>query len=333
MSVRTPASPALLLVLASLLLAPAPARAAAIIDNGRIQLGVDFFGQLNPTSLIGPPSPVNGTQEVGLRFLPNGNEATAHDCLCEGWGVGIGDTLASGSANNFHGIAGLFPVGFSSTPTTATSTVAMGPLLVTHDFAPAVETADLYRVTVTILNQGPAINDLRYRRTFDWDVEPTAFLEYVSIGGSSAATAVLGTSNDGFVSSDPFAPNTSGGVGTVVFGDFTDSGFFDQGANFDFGFGPLGTAETREFEIFYGASSTEAEAFSALAAVGAEVYSLGQTSNDPGGLGLPTTAGHPTNTFMFGFAGVGGNVVPEPSTALLVGLGLTALVVTRRGRR
>ena len=164
------------------------ANAQAIIDNGTIQLGVDELGQLNIPG--GVPSPVSATTDVGLRHLPTGNEATSHGCLCEGWGVGIGDTGVFGSANNDRGVENLTPVSFASTASTATSTVALtsGELEVTHFFAPSTETPDLYEVKVSITNtSGVDIADLRYTRTFDWDVEPDTFDEVVTISGTSPA--------------------------------------------------------------------------------------------------------------------------------------------------
>jgi type IV pilus assembly protein PilY1 len=282
------------------------ASAAAIITNGTVTLGVDDLGQLNVPG--GMPSPVSRTTLVGLRFNETGNEATSHGCLCEGWGVGIGGTGIGGFANNATGIGGLTPVSFTSTATTATSVVSagMGALEVTHAFAPAAETPNLYRVTVSITNtSGSDIANLLYRRTFDWDVEPTTFTEFVTIGGSAAATSVIGAVNNGFCNSNVFtacAPLTAGGSG-----DFTDIGPGDIGANFDFNFGALADGETFTFEIFYGAALTEVGAIAALAAVGAEVFSLGQCSRDAAGTGAGGC-----NTFMFGFRGVGGTPVEEP---------------------
>jgi hypothetical protein len=289
---------------------------AAVISNGTVILGVDTFGQLNVGG--GAPSPVTGTTSVGLRFVPTGNEATSHGCLCEGWGVGIGGG-ASGSANNDDGVVGLSSVSFVSDATSATSVVSMGGALqVTQSFAPAAETANLYRVAVSIKNtSGADIADLRYTRTFDWDIEPTTFSEYVTIGGSAAASAVLLAIDNGFVSSDPFGSRPTFGNT----GDFVDAGPGDIGANFDFGFGALKDGETFSFDIFYGAALTELGALSALAAVGAEVYSLGQASSDPLGLGLART-----NTFMFGFKGVGGQAIPDPTGTVPLPAGIWMLL-------
>lgn len=306
----------------------ASASAAAIITNGTVTLGVDDLGQLNVPG--GAPSPVSGTTSVGLRFNATGNEATSHGCLCEGWGVGIGGTATGGFANNAIGTAGLALISFASDATTATSVVSVagGALEVTHAFAPAAETPNLYRVTVTIKNtSGSDIANLLYRRTFDWDVEPTTFSEFVTIGGTAGATAVLAAVDNGFCSSDVFSACSPliGGSG-----DFTDIGPADIGSNFDFDFGMLKDGESFTFEIFYGAALTEVGALSALAAVGAEVFSLGQCASDPRGVG---EAG--CNTFAFGFKGVGGRpiddpVIPVPAALPLFLAGLAGFGALRR---
>jgi hypothetical protein len=289
-------------------------RAGAIIDNGTIQLGVDNFGQLN----IPGPSSAGGTPNVGLRFLGTNNEATAAGCLCEGWGVA--DTISSVAAwaNNDSGSGNIILQSFSSTADSATSVVADGTGIfkVTHKYTPDSRTPFLYRTEVTIENTGSTAVDLRYRRVMDWDVEPTPFNEFSTIQGTAGASNVLFASNNGFATSNPLAgPSDIGAVG-----DFVDVGPFDHGALFDFGFGLLEAGKSFSFDIFYGAAPTETLALSALAAVGAEVYSFGQPA---GG----ATTGEP-NTFIFAFKGVGGSpVVPIPTPALLpglIGLGLTA---------
>lgn len=310
----------------------ASASAAAIISNGTVTLGVDDEGQLNVPG--GAPSPVTGTTAVGLRFNETGNEATSHGCLCEGWGVGIAGTGTGGSANNDDGIFGLSVVSFASDAMTATSVVSAGggALQVTHAYAPTTETPNLYRVTVTIENtSGADIANLLYRRTFDWDVEPTTFNELVTIGGTAGATSVLKVTNDGFCSSSVFAAcNTIGGA---PLGDITDFGPFDHGANFDFDFGALLAGESFTFEIFYGAALTEGGAIAALAAVGAEIFSLGQCSTDAAGTGAGGC-----NTFAFGFKGVGGtpidpNPIPVPAALPLFLAGLAGFGALRRRKK
>ncbi|MCB1363902.1 MAG: hypothetical protein KDK02_07260 [Rhodobacteraceae bacterium] len=325
--------------LAAAVLAAGAASAQAVISNGTVELGVDQDGQLNIFS--GNPSAHDGTLYTGLRHVATNLESTAHGCLCEGWGVGRGDTMVSGAANNDRGGAvGLTNVSFSSTASTATTVTDLnsGGLRVTHAFAPSAATSSLYEVKVTITNtSAAAISDVRYTRTFDWDVEPNTYEDVVTIRGTATTSTLLYSGNDGFVDSDPFAGRSEIG-GQLPNTDFVDFGPYDQGTNFDFGFGALAAGESYDFSIFYGATRTESAALAALAAVGAELYSLGQPSSDPLGTGTGTLFGSPvdTATFIFGFAGVGGtpiSPIPVPAAAIMLLGGIGALGGLRLGRR
>lgn len=180
---------------------------------------------------------------------------------------------------------------------------------------------------------GAAIEDLRYTRVMDWDIDPTAFSEYSTIQGTAAATAVRYADDNGFSSADPFGFRSNIADGAV--GDFVDSGPKDHGAIFDFGFGALAVDASFSFDIFYGAAPTERDALAALSKVGAEVYSFGQSSKDKDGAG-----GSGLNTFIFAFSGVGGVVVPPPNPSavpvpaagwlMLAGLGALAGVCRSR---
>lgn len=284
------------------LLAPQPQALAhpanAIIDNGTVQLGVWDEGHLNVPG--GDPSSGTGTTSMGLRYLPTGAEATAPGCLCEGWGVADATSGVAGYANEaVDGVVNLTPVGFVFDATSAVSTVEVGTTFrVTHDYHPSPDTANLYEVDVTVENISADPVDLRYRRVMDWDIEPTAFNEFVTIQGTAAAADVLFASNNGFASANPLSgPSDLGQTG-----DFVDAGPSDHGALFDFGFGNLDPGDTKSFRTFYGAAGNEADALSALAAASAEIYSFGQpTSSDP-------SVGEP-NTFIFAFADVGGTPI------------------------
>ncbi|MGH7855744.1 MAG: hypothetical protein ACREQY_00305 [Candidatus Binatia bacterium] len=296
---RAVSVPALALVLAST--ATAEATGGAVIDNGTVQLGVHDQGHLNVFE--GTPSSGTGTPYVGLRYLPTGAEATAPGCLCEGWGAADGISGVSGYANEaVDGIQNMMPVTFSSTGSSAESVVEIGGTLrVSHDYRPSA-TPNLYEVTVTIENIGASTIEPRYRRVMDWDVEPTAFSEFVT-ANIGDATALLYNNNDGFTTANPLGSQSSGGVSPLVTGNFEDLGPNDHGALFDFGFDELEPGESTSFRIFYGATGTEEAALSALAIVQAEAFSLGQPDTENG----PTT-GEP-NTFIFAFAGIGGTPV------------------------
>lgn len=334
------------------------AEAAGILSNGTVALGVKDSGALNVsggTTIYGPSftSPGSGTVGgTGVRGLfvngTSGYEATYPGCLCEGWGAAIASLGTTGYDGN--GVAGITPVSavFGTDGMghgIATTVVTIGGVLeVTHNFKPSAS-AYLYQVDVTLKNisgmaLGTGATDLRYTRLMDFDTEPTAFSEFITISGHPA-TNLLTTSDDGFEPANPLFPTSSIAGCAPVGANFTDCGPTDHGARFDFGFGALAAADDpttpdvdeslRTFTIFYGAAPTEALADLARAVVGAEVYAYGQ----PNVTGGPST-GSPI-TYIFGFKGVGGvappppgGSVPAPATLGLLGAGLLGLGSMRR---
>ncbi len=289
-----------LLVSLSLLVGVARAHAPqgdAIITNGTVTLGVHPQGHLNVGG--GPASCQTRTTFVGVRYNVTGCEATAPGCLCEGFGVSYNESVTGFANESVGGVSNITVLSFLKDATTATSVIQIGQLMVTQAYMPSVS-PNLYQDVVTITNTGAtAVTDVNYRRVMDWDVEPTAFNEFVTIF-EGTATALEESTNDGFAHPSPLQPRCNV-VSPCVPGPFTDLGPDDHGALFDFNFGGLAPGQSVTFRIFYGGASTEAEAIAALVAVGAEVYSLGQTSTDP-------TTGTP-NTFIFAFAGVGGRPI------------------------
>ncbi|MCK0114331.1 cell wall-binding repeat-containing protein [Ornithinimicrobium sp. F0845] len=285
-------------------IAPQDGEEWVTITNGTVMLGVWASGELNvPANLAQPPGAVDGTTDVGLRYVPTGYEATADGCVCEGWGVADFTTGLSASANRDWGppTSNITVESFTTSPSSASSIVlvkddaGLDALRVTHDYHPSA-TPNLYAVDVTVENLTDEPVDPRYRRVMDWDIQPTAFSEYSTIQGTEAATDVLFASNDGFAQADPLSgPSDLGSTG-----DFVDVGPDDHGALFDFGFDEVAPGETLSFTTYYGAAGTEAAADAALAVVGAEVYSYGQPDTETG-----PTNGDP-NTFIFAFSGVGG---------------------------
>ena len=318
----------LLLAAAAAILIPAAANAQAIINNGVVRLGINETGELNFDD--GAPHPGALTNIVGLRSVATGHEATADGCTCEGWGAAVSgvDTVfrntavgssAVGSSSMVTDYAG---PGTEGTFANSTVTSASGALLVKHNYH-ASATPFLYQVDVTITNTtaGDFTNATLYRRTMDWDIEPTPFNEYSTIQGAAGAANVIEADNNGFCNSNPLS-GTCGGTPA----NFTDLGPTDHGASFTFSFDALKAGMSQTFTIFYGVAPTERFALNALAAVGAEVYSFGQANLG----GVPGD-----ETFIFGFKGVGGTVVggiPEPATwaMMIMGFGFAGAAIRRR---
>ena len=243
-----------------------------VISNGTVSLGVNCLGHLN-------------YDRVGLQFDATGNDSTFAGCECEGWGLADARTRVTGFANDSAGISdNLVAESFVFDEDSATATVIIEDLegepmfRVTHDYQPSPATPNAYAVDVVIDNVSGARTDLLYRRVMDWDIEPTAFSEFVTIETGSAEEVVY-TSDDGFASADPLSGRTE-----INFsGEAVDDGPDDHGTLFDFAFGFLDAGETRTFNTFYGAAGDEPGALAALSAVGAEAYSLGQPNTDEGG--------------------------------------------------
>jgi hypothetical protein len=301
--------------------------AATTITNGIVTLGVNPEGNLI-------------TGGIGLTYVPTSGEALAPGCACEGWGVGDALTMDYGKAGESFGDANLVVELFETTAVSAISVVRVvdGTDLfrITHEYYPSAS-PNLFEVDVTVENLRAVDTTVRYRRAMDWDVPPTEFDELVTLI-TNGATHIIYSSDDGFADGNPFA-----GPSFLDFeGEATDSGPSDHGALFDFDFGTLGPGSTAGFTIFYGASANQDEALAALGAVGAEIYSLGKANPADDAVG---DDGSP-NTFIFGFAGVGGTAIDDaPSLAPTVpvpglapiGAGLMVLILgyfgVRRMRR
>jgi PEP-CTERM motif-containing protein len=253
-------------------------------------------------------------------------------CFCEGWGVSVNGTTKGWASIDDGGIFDIGLLSFASTATTAVSvtTLTGGNLQITQAYAAAAAASNnLFQDTVTLKNTGGStLTSVRYVRSMDWDIPPTQFNEFVTIGGVGATNLIFSNDN-GFCTPDAIR-GPSGGCSEIFPGttntNFNKRGPEDQGSFFVFQFGALTPGSEISFKIFYGGNATEAGALANLAAVAAEVYAIGYSR-------LPTGGANTNNLFMFGFAGVGGTPiggVPEPGTWALLGTGLAGLLGWRR---
>jgi type IV pilus assembly protein PilY1 len=323
----------------------APASAAVLYNTGdagtaTIVLGMNSLGHLNAT-----PNVTANATATGIAYKFPGaagaagvfRDATAPGCLCEGWGVSVDRTSVAGSevgraavdVFNSGGISNLTGIDFTTDATKMDSQVALTSLrgvTVRHVAQTSTNAPNaLFRMEVTITNgTDETLDNVRYVRVMDWDVPLTEFSEFVTIRGTATTTLLERSHNNGFAVPNPLGGDAPISPATLDV-DFTDVGPLDHGAFFRFNFGSLEAGESYTFNIFYGAAGTEAAALAAIAAEKIELFSLGQ-SNGGQVTGSPAT-------FIFGFAGVGGDPViptPEPGSLAMLGLGLLGLGFTRR---
>ncbi len=307
----------------------------AVISNGTVALGVNAAGDLNYTCAPEEPNCPANAEGVGVRFVSTGNDATYPGCLCEGWGAADEGSGLTGSANEDFGAPVNITVDdFTTTLSTAVSTVTISDaglpnysMQVVQNYHPYAGSSYLYEDTVTITNTGTQpFSNLRYRRVMDWDVEPTAFSEWVTIHKIGQSPYLDFDSDDGFADSDPLAGPSyldseavcgPAYTGTCTFTDLGYAGVYpttdmpdDHGSLFDFAFGNLPVGTSRSFKILYGAAPSEAAANAVVNQTGADVYSLGEDDCPESGFGIPgcgdlsahagVEQGLP-NTFIFAF--------------------------------
>jgi hypothetical protein len=304
------------------LLGLASGASAVTVTNGTVTLGVNPQGDLNDLAA-----------GVGLTYNDTGDDGTIESTPAEGWGAGADGPLRfQGRANEEAGNDGYaVPVTFTSNATDAVSVVDIlrdgePALRLTQDFHPSPATPNLYEITTTLENlSGGPLTDVRYERVMNWQVEPTATDEFVTINrGPTPPAGLIYSDDNGFGDNLPFsdrsASTANGPIdeGTVNV-DYVDRGPADHGARFTLGFGDLAAGESRRFFLYYGAAGDEAGANAAVSAAALELSSYGQP-NVPDGDDEDTLAdgpeqGKPT-TFISGFRAVGGSAVIPPTLSL-----------------
>lgn len=339
-------------------------QAVITLPSGNVSLGIGAFGELGncagadcTSDLVamgtpGLPANANVTapfigdtgdlagQPYGIYLASQNADSVTPGCFCEGWGASYNGSVQGNSSNSNGGNTGILGVSFTSTANSATSVTSIGNLNITQAFAPAPGAGGtwLFQDTVTIQNTGGATDtNVQYARSTDWDINPTEFHEIETLGGWGA-TALTFSVNNGFCNDDPLtlasscnaiATATNPGATGLTDANFTQDGTADQGSSFLFNLGSLTAGQSISFNIFYGAADNNADAVSALGAVGAQVYVLGYSSDATTG-----TANLSSGTWLFAFSGVGGTPIssttPEPATLLLAGSTLLGLAFVRR---
>jgi hypothetical protein len=268
------------------------ARGQAIIGSKALVLGVGELGNLNipykggiPNLMLPKTDPL-GINTIGLRVGDGSLSGVEQGCLCEGWGVGVAKKPKGPfkflDSCGVDGISSdnVFAVSFTGKDggKAATSRTICGSqkkIRVTHKYTPS-KSKLLWKVKVTIRNlTKKPFPQVVYRRAMDWDIDPLPFNELVTVKGTK--TSNYDSSNDnGFCPLNPAIGCEELTKGTQNV-DFVDSGPVDHGAQFQLKFGKLKAGHSLIFTTYYGVAPNEKSAKDAVNAVGAELYSFGQS--------------------------------------------------------
>ena len=269
-----------------------------------------------------------GTQSTN--YIPGWYDSTSQGNKWESWAAGAMDNRnqqawASISAHPPVGSGGAtalttmtvksFTVDATSVKSTVwiTDTSGLPMLEVTHLYGPTIGATNktLFQGLVTITNiSGGTLQDVRYRRTMDWDVIENVFTPLVdavgiksSYNGTNFPKIWSYCDNGGEDNSDanPFVackPYNSASLNQDYTG-INGQGYSSAGtgSSFDFQFGELLCNESATFYIYYGAGDSRQTIATAMSTVGASMYSMGY---DPL---------YPTLAYAFGFKGVSGTAV------------------------
>lgn len=246
------------------------------VGNGTLQVGATDLATIGA-------SPCTTSVGVRLAALGAAGEGVCVGTDLDGWGVA---DATSGVLGRING--GEFPLNIttvsgipdaSGTRLTVVNRVGSA-LEVTHAFAPSPGTPNVYVATITTKNLTAAPVDLRYRRTTDWDAQPTAFQERVTIGGDLPPSLVTGGAVDlNSLSGTDLNPLVGGRPILAPFGTpVTDNGPADQGTRFDISPGTVNPGECLSFRLFFGAAASEVEASAAVTAAGITTWALIQSN-------------------------------------------------------
>jgi hypothetical protein len=250
------------------------------MDNGTMVLGLNTYGCLIvPVNRWETQTVDNVTSwSIGLLYRPTMYDGVASAYPGEGWGVQDFDTgQGFGGANE----AGTTVTSYSNSLTWDTSsnvahvhtvTQSSGGFTVDHFWYSPND--NIFACDVVIQNTtGASQPNVVYRRLVDWDIEPTAFNEFITLywwfPGSPAVWAALtgfGLNNP-VQRSDPFGRGLGGPYSYANSPDpnqpdghnWLDSGPDDWGACHDLGLGQMAQGATARFSFFYSVTATRAE--------------------------------------------------------------------------
>jgi hypothetical protein len=239
-------------------------RKSIVLSNGTVDIGVGRFGSIDDPGGVG----------LRLHGQPQ-TESVLYRCWCEGWGVGVLGGIG-GSVTAQLGAKDLSVEDFSVIGNLAMSRVSvLGGLEVTDTVYPSVS-PNLFTMQVIVANTGAApLTPVRYRRVVDWDLNQCPGYETVQQRAGDTSF-ISGVTNDGYADPDPSSPLTDRGIN----GWFIDNGPADDGVLIEVDPGTINPGSSKMFTIYYGVATGEAAALSAVDAVGAQVYSLGQINTD-----------------------------------------------------
>ncbi|MHB8634203.1 MAG: thrombospondin type 3 repeat-containing protein [Thermoplasmatota archaeon] len=322
----------LFLALAAALVAPT--RAQNVITSGPISLGVGRYGELGvPVSGLVTPNCLPATR-VYVREVALGYDAMDCDHEGEGWGAAY-DGAVYGSVDDasYMAPAGCWPCLAGNVLLVADSPghsrVAVGDLLVAHDFVANGTFPSVFEAHVTFTNQGSRLmQDVMYKRTMNWAASvpswssDTSDFTYEDVARLAPAPEALVMTRGGAVgaggadpgfdnplyadgSSHDRAATTSFGAGYIPgppAQDIVNLGgpvCCDNGVAWKFNFGNLAPGQSKTFVLFYGFGPNATASLGILRGLHATVYSMEVnpvigTSGTPG----PEGDGSPVSFFM-----------------------------------
>lgn len=280
---------------------------ANAVSDGTTSHAILGYCHMIRTATVPPafPPSMGGAQDLGLRWIdpdPPGQEYEAiareergpsTSCAVSGYHTGAGadrgascisigacGVAASGAAETAPGSGVACPMlGTTCALTGAGSTIQA--VVVDHYSYPSGLHPSAYRQDITVRHDAGTdnVDDARYQRCIDWHVEPTPGNEAMTWDGITpmpAAVELIG-SPDVATCQQPFNAWTDSGCASA--GTYVNCSPGDHSMGIRFNFGTLLPGESAHVCSFVGGAKDKATAMDALEAVGAQIYSLAQSSS------------------------------------------------------